>query len=266
MSDVINYYLKDFDGPLDLLLHLIKVNEMDIFDIPIVEITAQYLDFLHEAESRNLDIAGEFLVMAATLMAIKSTYLLPRPEVTMDDDLAQVIEDADLDPRQMLMTQLLEYQRYQQAAADLREREDARLLQFGRAPMLAPATIEVVPLPAGLQLDDLQKAFSHMLTKRIKKTVRTRTMQGESWLIGERMTAIMAKIPLTTAILFEDIFDDSTDRELLVTTFLALLELVRHQQVAIKQTIEFGAIAITRGPVPFNEIEKEIKDDELATD
>lgn len=91
-------------------------------------------------------------------------------------------------------------------------------------------------------------------------------MQGESWLIGERMTAIMAKIPLTTAILFEDIFDDSTDRELLVTTFLALLELVRHQQVAIKQTIEFGAIAITRGSVPFNEIEKEIKDDELATD
>lgn len=265
MSDVINYHLKDFDGPLDLLLHLIKVNEMDIFDIPIVDITTQYLDFLHEAESRNLDIAGEFLVMAATLMAIKSTYLLPRPEVTMDDDLAQVIDDAELDPRQTLMTQLLEYQRYQQAAEDLREREDARLLQFGRAPMLAPDNIDVVPLPAGLKLADLQQAFSNMLNKRIKKTAQTRTMQGESWSIGDRMTAIMTKIPTNTPILFEEIFDDTTDRDLLVTTFLALLELARHQHVVIMQTTEFGDIAITRGQVLFEETEKEMKDDKLAT-
>ena len=117
MAEEVTYHLDEFDGPLDLLLHLIKVNEMDILDIPIVAITEQYLDFLHQAEERNLDIAGEFLVMAATLMSIKSTYLIPKnEELTYDQDLAEFVYEED--PREALLAQLLEYQPYQQAAHD----------------------------------------------------------------------------------------------------------------------------------------------------
>ena len=161
MAEEVTYHLDEFDGPLDLLLHLIKVNEMDILDIPIVAITEQYLDFLHQAEERNLDIAGEFLVMAATLMSIKSTYLIPKnEELTYDQDLAEFVYEED--PREALMAQLLEYQRYQQAADDLREREEGRQLQFSRAPMAIPEDIEVAPLPEGLGLFDLQLAFNQM--------------------------------------------------------------------------------------------------------
>ncbi|MDR3190884.1 MAG: segregation/condensation protein A [Lactobacillaceae bacterium] len=267
MNEELTYHLKDFDGPLDLLLHLIKVNEMDIMDIPIVTITAQYLAFLHQEEARNLDIAGEFLVMAATLMSIKSRYLLPKPELEFDADLAAVIDDAELDPRQALMEQLLEYQRYQQAAGDLRDREEGRQLQFGRAPMLLPDDIDVAPLPEGLALIDLQLAFNDMLTKRTQKQVHPRTMQRENWSISSQMTKMMHKLKPGETKPFAAFFGKTNDRDLLVTTFLAMLELVRHQHLLVQQAEEFGTITLSLGEIPyFDESEEGASaDDEYAT-
>lgn len=253
MAEDLTYRLNDFEGPLDLLLHLIKVNEMDIMDIPIVEITAQYLAFLHQAEERNLDIAGEFLVMAATLMSIKASYLIPKnEELTYDEELAEFVYEED--PREALMAQLLEYQRYQQAADDLREREEGRQLQFSRAPMAIPDDIDVAPLPEGLGLFDLQLAFNQMVANRTKKQVRPRTMRGETWSISAQMKTIVARMTPGETIEFETFFGGEHDsRDKMVTTFLAMLELVRHQHLRVAQEDEYGAIYLTLGDVPYDE-------------
>jgi segregation and condensation protein A len=260
MAEEITYQIGDFDGPLDLLLHLIKVNEMEIMDIPIVEITEQYLDFLHGAQQRDLDVAGEFLVMAATLMSIKARYLLPKPEPDFEE-LAEIVYEED--PREALMAQLLEYQRYQQAADELREREDARQLQFSRSPMPLPEGIEVAPLPDGLELHDLQSAFTQMVNKRSRLQKRPRTMQGETWSISRQMTTIMQKLAIADSMVFDEIFEDDASKDLLVTTFLAMLELVRHQHLMVSQDGEFGEITLAVGKVPYSE---EVAEGELAED
>lgn len=260
MAEEVTYHLDEFDGPLDLLLHLIKVNEMDILNIPIVTITEQYLDFLHQAEERNLDIAGEFLVMAATLMSIKSTYLIPKnEELTYDQGLAEFVYEED--PREALTTQLLEYQRYQQAADDLREREEGRQLQFSRAPMAIPEDIEVAPLPESLGLFDLQLAFNQMVANRAKKQVRPRTLRGETWSIREQMSRMMADMTPGEKRTFASFFGEDDSRDKLVTTFLAMLELVRHQNLVVTQENEFGTIQLQLGDVPYDENE-ELDDEE----
>lgn len=251
MAETITYHLADFEGPLDLLLHLIKINEMDILDIPIVSITEQYLNFLHAAEQNDLDIAGEFLVMAATLMSIKARYLLPKPELEFDPDgeLAELTYEED--PREALMQQLLEYQRYQVAADELREREDARQLQFSRSPLPIPDDIDGLPLPEGLEIADLQTAFSKMVQKRAQKQVQPRTMANETWSIRKQMTAVVQKLQDAAKLEFTELFDDDLTNDLLVTTFLAVLDLVRHQHVVIEQTSAYGAITLRIGDTPF---------------
>ncbi|WP_225351704.1 segregation and condensation protein A, partial [Loigolactobacillus coryniformis] len=123
--------LPEFEGPLDLLLHLIKDSEMNIYDIPIVAITSQYLDYLHSLQQVQLEVAGDYFVMAATLMRIKSQWLLPQPEEPLLD------EDVNSeDPRDELVAQLLTYQAYKEAAADLQNREQERKDYFSKAPSL----------------------------------------------------------------------------------------------------------------------------------
>lgn len=253
----LTYHLGDFDGPLDLLLHLIKINEMDILDIPIVEITEQYLAFLHAEEERNLDVAGEFLVMAATLMSIKARYLLPKiePELTYDEDLAELVYEED--PRDALMQQLLEYQRYQVAADELREREDARQLQFSRAPMAVPDDIDVIPLPYGIALTDLQTAFSQMLVKRNRRQKQVRTMETETWSIKQQMQVVIQQLHAGEQVAFNDLFAEEASNEQLVTTFLAVLELVRHQHLLVDQADSFGPITVSLGKVPYHEEQEE---------
>lgn len=260
MSEELTYHLEDFDGPLDLLLHLIRVNEMDIMDIPIVEITAQYLTFLHAEQERNLDVAGEFLVMAATLMSIKANYLLPKNDVFQyDEDLAEFVTEED--PRDTLMAQLIEYQRYQQAAGDLREREEERQLQFSRAPMSIPDDIKGAPLPEGLVLRDLQNAFDRLVKKRYQKRVQPRSLQGDNWSIQQQMTKIMSKVDTDHVVTFDQLFSENAVKDEMVTTFMAMLELVRHQHLTIKQTNLFDQIDVSRGKVPY---QQEIREDEEA--
>jgi len=252
MDEVLTYHLEDFDGPLDLLLHLIKINEMDIFDIPIVEITKQYLEFLHTAEAHNLDVGGDFLVMAATLMAIKASYLLPQPEIfDPDSELDPMIEQGD--PREELMQQLLEYQQYQEAAEDLRELEGARQMQFSRVAMDVPKDINAAPLPVGLELIDLQLAFNRLLEKRAVKEQRgqTRTMKGETWSVRQQMNLLMQRVMEEREVKFDSLFNPGDSRDKIVTTFLGLLELVRHQHILVDQPEEFGTIIFSPGELPY---------------
>ena len=255
MADTLTYHLDDFDGPLDLLLHLIKVNEVAIVDIPIVTITEQYLTFLKQAQERNLDIAGEFLVMAATLMSIKAATLLPKHEtLSYDQDLAEFVYEED--PREELMTQLLEYQRYQQAADELREREEGRQQQFSRAPMQVPADIEVAPLPDGLGLTDLQAAFERMMQKRAQKNPQPRLLQAETWSTKRQMKRLMHYIQQHETVDFEAFFEGIHRRDEIVTTFLGMLELVRHQHLLVTQATALGTIQLKLGARPYDEQEE----------
>lgn len=257
MNEKLTYHIEDFDGPLDLLLHLIRVNEMDIMDIPIVAITSQYLDFLHQAQERNLDVAGEFLVMAATLMSIKASYLLPKNDVfEYDEELSEFITDT-VDPRDELMTQLQEYQRFVQAADELRNREEERQLQFSRAPMTLPADIKGAPLPDGLTINDLQSAFNKLVKRRFHKQIQPRSVQNDTWSIQKQMTKLMAKLTTQSVVSFEALFVDDVSKDEVVTTFMAMLELVSHQHIQIKQNKLFANIDIMRGDVPYHQINRE---------
>ncbi|MCM0582259.1 segregation/condensation protein A [Weissella diestrammenae] len=250
MTEEITYHLKDFDGPLDLLLHLIRVNEMDILDIPIVDITSQYLLFLAEEKQRNLDVAGEFLVMAATLMRIKSRFLLPQPEID-ESELAEI--EYEPDPREALMNQLLEYQKYQNAADELREREEGRMLQFSRTPMTVPDDVQMAPLPEGLAILDLQLAFNDMLARRKRVQKRPRTMVRETWSIKAQMQLVMQRIQTEDQVAFQSLFGAQATRDEWVTTFLAVLELVRHQHIKIQQNDKFGKIDMMMSDKAYQE-------------
>ena len=158
--------LSDFEGPLDLLLHLIKQSEMDIFDLQIAKITEQYLVFIHEQKKMQLDVASEYLVMAATLVQIKSADLLPQ-EIFEE----HFVEESYFDPREELMVQLLTYKQFQVASDQLREREKQHQQSFARLPLLPPIDVELeTKLAPGLGLVDLQTAFAHLLKKRKAKS------------------------------------------------------------------------------------------------
>ncbi len=209
----------DFEGPLDLLLHLIKQSEMDIYDIQISQITSQYLDYLHQMQSHQLEVAGEYFVMAATLMDIKSQMLLPSPPV-LDDEL----EVEEIDPRQELVEQLLEYQRYKKAADRLKDKENLRQQEYTRPAMQVPREMVKSHVEPGIKLTDLQQAFAAVLRRQQLAT------------------------PLVETVAAEDLFENLHTRDGLVTTFLAILELAKHQAITINQGGLFEPIILAEGP------------------
>lgn len=237
MNNQLTIRLDDFEGPLDLLLHLIKTNQMDIYDIPIVEITDQYLAFLHAQEQLLLDVAGEYLVMATTLLRIKSRYLLPNPKPEIDQETG---EEIFVDPRADLINQLLEYKRYQEAASELRSRESNRSLNYTRDSASLPEDIELTLLEPGIELIDLQKAFLRLLKrKETGQQLKTR-INTDSYTIGDQMFKIKDQIKSLSdgqSINFEDLIfaDNQISIDEAVTTFLAILELAKYHQILIDQ-------------------------------
>lgn len=232
--------ISEFEGPLDLLLHLIRQNKMDIYDIPIAAITQQYLDYLHSMRALKLDIAGDYLVMAATLMTIKSRYLLPQPEP------ADETEGDDEDPRDSLVAELLAYKVYQEAAGELRVKEQARHQHFTREAMLVPADLSAPKLTAGITVADLQAAFKQLVEKRRRAKPLTKTVVAESINIDERMDQITDRLATTsTGVDFADLFTVSASDEMLVTTFMAVLELTKQSRVVLRQTDPLGPIHLS---------------------
>ncbi len=232
--------IAEFEGPLDLLLHLIKKNEVDIYNIPISAITRQYLEYIELLEELNLDIAGEFLVIAASLIQIKSRMLLPQ---TVDEDDAETEED----PRAELVRRLLEYQKYKDAAAMLGERDLLGRETFARkfisSELVASRTDED---PAEIELFELIEAFRRVLAAVPVETFHEVGADGIS--IAERIAEILSLLEEGAAVRFDDLFTPASSRETLIVTFLALLELCRLKLVKLGQAQSLATIWVV--PLP----------------
>ncbi len=227
--------LPHFEGPLDLLLHLIRENKIDIYDIPIAEITRQYLEYLELMKEMNLEIAGEFLVMAATLIQIKTRMLLP-----VDEDLPP--EERE-DPRIELVERLLEYQAIKDAALGLQERQQWWSDYFWREPSFEDDmdTGEPQPYLFDVNIFDLINAFKQVLQKAPPEVV---AVTRETLTVKDKMNLIIERLEREKTIRFEALFEDDVNRQELIVTFLALLELLRLGIARAYQEAEFGQIWI----------------------
>lgn len=256
--DAIRIRLQAFEGPLDLLVHLIKKNQVDVYDIPIALITRQYLDYLSLMQELNLDVASEFLVMAATLIHIKSRMLLPRPETAAGDPATEE------DPRDALVRRLLEHERFKAAAELLHERETLRGAQWTRP----DARVEAIAgdgFEPELEVDlfSLLSAF-----KRVLERARERPpvpLPPEQISIEARIEQLLERLSETDALGFDDLFGDVVTRADMIVTFLALLEMIRLKLVRVFQGAELGPIRIYKrtrpkdAPHPIHDPEDEFK-------
>lgn len=228
MEEVYNIKIPVFEGPFDLLLHLIKENKIDIYDIPIAHITTQYLQYIEMMKELNLEIVGDFLVMAATLIHIKSRMLLPPDEEA-------TLEEQE-DPRLELVQRLLEYQTFKKAASNLKEKEEEWKKVFFKEPLSDEG--EELYL-VDVNLFDLMGAFKKLLETVSPDIV---TITKETLTVKDRMSVIMDLIEGIEAMRFEEFFRESKTRIQLIVTFVALLELIRLGLVKAYQEREFGNI------------------------
>jgi segregation and condensation protein A len=225
--------LERFEGPLDLLLHLIKRDEIDIYDIPIARITQQYLAYLDLMRSFDLEVAGEFLVMAATLMRIKAKMLLPLPSVGEEED--------EGDPREELVQRLVEYRQFKEAASLFKLREEERRLLFERG--MLPGEDEAGPLPlAPASLFDLLDALQRVMSRVPEPAVYE--VRGEAWDVDDKLALITRLVSEEGPQLFSALLFRCRARGEMIVTFIALLELVKLGQVEVIQSETFGDITI----------------------
>jgi segregation and condensation protein A len=228
--DAYQVKLDAFEGPLDLLLHLIRKNELNIYDIPISLITEQYLAYIELMTDLNLDVAGEFLVMASTLIHIKSKTLLPRPETAREDG------EPEEDPREALVRRLLEHQRYKAAAGLLHDRETIRSAQHMR-PDARVAEVAGDEYEPELEVDlfSLLAAFRGVLERAARRPMVVLPPAQIS--IEDRMKQVLGRLSETEACGFEDLFSDGDgSRPFLIVTFLALLEMIRLKLIRVFQS------------------------------
>jgi segregation and condensation protein A len=228
--------LEVFEGPLDLLLFLIKRDEIDIYDISIERITRQYLDYLQAFKELNIDIAGEFIVMAANLIYLKSRSLLPADQQPPEEDAE---ED---DPRWGLIRQLIEYKKFKEAAAQLHVRELEQESVFTRDGGVE--SLSEGPLRLGeVGIFQLINAFQNVI-KRIEAREDLREIFGEHFTVSDKIDVILQRLARDTQLRFSDLFSAIASRVEIVVTFLALLELIRLKQIRATQADPFGEIEI----------------------
>lgn len=229
----VTFKLPRFEGPLDLLLHLIKRDEMDIHDIPIAQITGQYLRYIELMRMLDLDVAGEFLVMAATLMRIKARMLLPVQQPGDDED--------EGDPREELVQRLIEYRQFKEAAEQLKEHEGQRRLLFERG--IVPTEDDAGPLPlAPATLFDLLDALNRVLARVPQRTVYE--VQTEVYDVEDKMSLIARTVAEEGELSFFVLMSACRARMEIVVSFMALLELVKLGQVLVAQNDNFTDIRI----------------------
>lgn len=236
--------LEAFTGPMDLLLHLIRKQKINIYDIPIALIAKQYLEYLSIMKTLNLSMAGEFLVMAATLLYIKSRTLLPKEETIEAED------EEVIDPRSELVRQLIEYERFKDAAGSLVARERLWQDSFIREPLPVPQKPqeEDEVWSEDLQIFDLLSALQGVLDRAPSNSYVEVSREG--WTVEERIQVVMERLETEATIPFEDLFEQHWSRPLIIATFLGLLELVRMNLIRLFQGEWFGPIHVTRRFVP----------------
>lgn len=234
-----------FEGPLDLLLYLVKKQEVDIYEVNLTKLATQFVEYVELMRELDLDIAGEFLVMAATLLYIKSRELLPVEQQAQVDG-----EDDEEDPRWELIRQLVEYKKFKDAAAQLQALE---LRQEATFPRLAPKpdfVSEPPPPKPQVTLFDLLGAVNAIL-KRFQQREDLRDIFEDRWTVSDKIEYIMRLLTERAVVLFSDLFAAATSRTEVVVTFLAVLELIRLKQVLATQPAEFSQIQLERA-VPLS--------------
>ncbi len=228
-----------FEGPLDLLLHLIKENQVDIYDIPVAKITDQYLQTIEVMETLNLEVAGEFLLMAATLAHIKSKLLLP-PDENQEDP-----EEDGVDPREELVRRLLEYQKYKNVAQQLAERPLLGRDTFKREKIILPRSdTDDPPELMEVSIFKLVDAFSKVLRKL--ELASPHEVQREGITVSECVTEVASKLRQSQegSMRFDDLFEHESSKERVVSTFLALLEMVKRGLIRVFQADSFSEIQL----------------------
>ena len=240
-GEALRVELGAFTGPLDLLLHLIKEQEMDIYDIRLEKLTEQYLARLDKMREENLSVAGEFLVMAATLLYLKSRSLLP-----VQDRLPEDVEDED--PKWELIRQLIEYRKFKEAAGQWGDREALHSRIFGRTPerVVASTTLQG---PGQVSMFDLVWAFQKIL-RNVEDRARAGRFEDEEFTVGQKIEFLLDRIAVGEEVVFEDLFRTMSSRGEVVVTFLALLELIRLQQLTAVQDGPLLPIRIHRALEP----------------
>ncbi len=237
--------LTAFEGPLDLLLHLIDKNKIDIYDIPIAEITDQYLEYIKDMQTEDMDLASEFMLMAATLLDIKSRMLLPKEE-------EEELEEGD--PREELVRRLMEYKTYKYMSQILREQMDNAGVAVAKEPTFPKSVEEYKPpvdldeLFAGVTLDTLMGVFNDVIRRQQSKIdpIRSRfsRIEKEPVSVGEQMRKLEIRAIRERKLSFKDVLEDNTDKINVVVTFLAVLELMHYGKIKIMQDELFSEIMI----------------------
>ena len=232
--------LPTFEGPMDLLLYLIRRSEVDIYDIPIERVTEQYIESLGSMKTLDLEVAGEFFVMASTLMYIKSRMLLPKKDQGSNED----VEEDDIDPRWELVQQLLEYRKFKEAAEDIRKlilSSNDLISRIG--PIDALEAIERPLKP--VDRVDLWNTFNSVL-RRLAERIDEGQINAEQITVADRMELVILRIKQKDNFLFSELFESSTTITTIVATFLAVLELTRLDKITLKQDRAFGDIRCMR--------------------
>ncbi len=243
--ETITYKLEHFEGPLDLLLHLIDKNKIDIYDIPIVEVTAQYLEYVRQMDREDLNLVSDFLVMAATLLDIKARMLLPKE---VDE------EGEEIDPRAELVERLLEYKRYRLMADSLADREEGAQTHFYKEPTVPPEVakyqppVELDKLLDGLTLAKLQRIFEQVMKRQEYKIdpIRSRfgTIKKEPVSLEQKIGSVLAAARKARRCSFRQLLEAQADKLEVVVTFLAVLELMKLGKIRLSQAEIFGEMDI----------------------
>lgn len=242
----IDVKLKAFEGPLELLLHLIDKNKVNIYDIPIAVITEQYIEYINQMKRQDLDVMSEFLVMAATLINIKSKMLLPKEEKVDDED--------EEDPRKELVERLIEYKMYKYAALELKDREIDASRSFYKQSQIpdevAQYREEIDPklIVDGLTLNKLNEIFQSVMKRQVDKIDPIRSKFGkierEEISLADRMEHIVNSIKGLKGISFRTLLEAQHNKSFIIVSFLAILELMKTSKIVIKQDKIFDDIII----------------------
>jgi segregation and condensation protein A len=232
-----------FEGPLDLLLYLIKKEEVDIYEVNLTSLATQFIEYIDTMRLLDLEIAGEFLVMAATLMYIKSRELLPVEQQVQVEG-----EEEGEDPRWELIRQLVEYKKFKDAASQLATLEARQEDVFPRAPVKLEFETEA-PTRSEVSIFDLLNAVNTVL-QRFNQRPEQRDIFEDKWSVSEKIEYLMRLLSEQASLRFSELFSSVTSRSEVVVTFLALLELIRLKQLVATQKEAFGEIEICRAPLP----------------
>ena len=229
--------INDFEGPMDLLLHLIKTNDVDIRDISIEQITKQYLDFINKMEEMNLNVASEYLIMAAELLEIKSSILLPRKEK---------VEEIEEDPKEQLINRLIEYKKYKEITSDFKKLEEDRKKYFTKSvENLSLYRNEEEQLDLGdVDLDQLLEVFQKFLIRKEEEKPLNTKISKKEYSVKDRSEEIRKILKNKKRIDFEELFEIHK-KDYIIVTFLSILSMARKQEITIKQDDNFDNIYLT---------------------